>query len=377
IRLDSYLQTITDRRTQVDGFGYQFSVTQPLFNLPAYYNYQRGAGVAARAQLQKVQAKSDFIDLFSQTYLEIVANSLRIQNINETLGAYEAQRDLIAKQYETGFVKPSDLQQAEASLATLKSQAIVVKNNLSVSFSALELLLQTDVAAVHGLIEALDKIDVLDKTLASYVMKFKDNVDYKVAKANVNIADKELKANSSLSMPSVAASLRYSDNHLENTFDYQSNNTLYQDGVTFAVQLTIQLYAGGGDTYRKRASAYSYESSKLQKQFIEHQTQQAIRTTYLNLKAGLALVNSRKKSVSASRVALDNANLEYRTGIGQYADVRTSQDRLFEETNSLIVDKVTLINNYFVLARLTGEEPDMTVKNMKIIFTGEVINNEG
>lgn len=373
---DSYLLTIPDRRSQLDGFGYQVTVTQALFNLPAYHTYQRGREVSVLADLEKLRAKSTFIQAFSVTYLEIVADWQRLSNINETLKAYTAQRNLIAKQYETGFVKPSDLQQAEASLATLQTDAIVVKNRITVSFKRLELLLQSDVKSLRGLVNAFENNETLNKPLIDFATRYKSNLDYRVANANVKIAERDLQTNSTLSMPSVGASLSYSKNQLENTFDYQSANKLHQDGLTFGVQVTIPLYAGGADTHRKQQAAYVFESAKYQQQFIELEIQQSIRTNYLNLKTGLESLKSRAKAVTASQVALDNSNLEYRTGIGQYTDVRTSQDRLFEQTNSLILDKINLIGSYFNLAVLTGEDPDTTVKNMKQIFTGEVINNE-
>ena len=374
---DSYLLTIPDRRSQLDGFGYQVSVTQALFNLPAYHTFQRGREASALAELQKLQAKSQFIQAFSVTYLEIIADWLRLSNINETLSAYTVQRNLIAKQYETGFVKPSDLQQAEASLATLQTDGIVVKNRLSVSFKRLELLLQTDVKALQGLAKAFENNETLNKPLIDFATRFKNNIDYRIANANVKIAERDLQTNSTLSMPSVAASLNYSKNQIDNTFDFQSANKLHQDGLTFGVQVTIPIYAGSADTHRKQQAAYGFESAKYQQQYIELETQQAIRTNYLNLKTGFESLKSREKSVKASQVALDNSNLEYRSGIGQYTDVRTSQDRLFAETNALILDKTNLIGSYFNLAILTGEDPDTTVKTMKQIFTGEVIKNEG
>jgi outer membrane protein len=377
IRSDSFLQTFVDRRNQADGFGYDLSVTQPLFNLPAYYNYQRGVRISGRADLENLQAKTIYTQEFSKAYLEVVANWQRVNNINETLSAYEAQRALITQQYESGFAKPSDLQQAHASLATLQAEAIVINNSLNVAFQRLALILQSDVQSLNDLASELENIDVFDKPLIHYLTRFQNNVDYQLANADVEIADKALDVSSSLSMPSLSASLRYSDNHFDNSFDFQAGTTLYQDGLTFALQLRVPLYAGGRDTYQKRASAYSYESSKLQKQFVQHVTQQSIRTTYLNLKAGIASVKARKSSVSASRAALDNANVEYRAGIGQYTEVRNSQDRLYEQTNLLIIDKVSLIDSYFTMANLIGEEPDLTVQRMKIFFAGEVIKNEG
>ncbi|MFT4928343.1 MAG: hypothetical protein ACI8WB_004462, partial [Phenylobacterium sp.] len=66
----------------------------------------------------------------------------------------------------------------------------------------------------------------------------------------------------------------------------------------------------------------------------------------------------------------------YRSGIGRYIDVRNNQDRLFDQTNQLIVEKINLIGNTFLLARLIGEAPDETIKNMKTIFTAQEIRNE-
>lgn len=373
---DNFLQTIPDRRTQADGLGYEVTITQSLFNLPAYYNYRRGLEVSARADLLKTQAQFDYMQEFSQTYLNLVADHLRLGNIDDTVKAYQAQRDLIAKQYETGFVKPSDLQQAEASLATLRSEAIVVQSRLTVSFKRIELLLQSEVASIPGIIDNLDRLTAFDKTLKDSLFKYKDNIDYRVASANVEIADQELKASSNVSMPSVAASVRYRDNHFDNTADFQPGTEVYQDGLSFAIQVRVPLYSGSGESYTKQASAYNYESAKFQKQFAQHQTQQAIRSTFLSIKAGIETVKSRQHSVLASESALANANTEYRAGIGQYTDVRNSQDRLFDETNRLILEKINLIANYFALARLTGEAPDTTVNNIKNIFTGEVISNE-
>lgn len=373
---DSYLDVLTDRRNQADGFGYELSVTQPLFNMQAYYNYERGQGVAKRAGIVKTQAKLQFIQDYSEAYLTLVTDWQRLDNIEKTLEAYKAQRDVIVKQYEIGLARPSDLQQARASLASLEAQSISVKSSLAIGFRRLELLLQSPVTGVNSMVANVDQLIAIEPSMQHYMFKFNQNVDYQIAFSEVNIADKTLKASETASWPTVAASLRYSDNHFDNTFDFQPGNTIHQDGLSFAVQVTVPLYAGSADTYSKRASAYSYQSAKLQKQFVEHQVKQSIRSVYLNLKAGIALVQSRQASVLASTQALENAKTEYSSGIGQYLNVRNSQDRLFEQTNQLITERNTFVANYFLLARLTGEEPDVTIEKMKSIFMGEEIGHE-
>lgn len=375
-KTDAYLLSVPSQTNQSDQMGYELSVTQPLFNMPSYHAYNQGKQIAQRANIQMDFAIYEYSNQYIRAYIDIATMKSRMKNIEDTIIAFSNQKQLITQQYASGLAKPSDLAQAKAELAIIEADKIVAENNLSLAFEQLELIIQSKVHSIEGFKDSFAGIEAIAKSKEHYLKQFSKNVQYKLADANLKVASEELKTNSSLWLPSVTASLSYSDNHLDRSFNYQPGNRIYQDGFAVSVQVRVPLYSGGRDTYMSRSAAYGLEQAKFLKQFQQHQIQQSIKSAYSSLQAGLASIEARKNTIAAATEVLTNARQEYTIGVGQYIDVINSQTRLFDETNQLIDEKANFLNNLMIFERLIGKDPKHTVNQFSVLTKREKIVNE-
>ncbi|KAF7767750.1 hypothetical protein PCIT_a3838 [Pseudoalteromonas citrea] len=372
----NYLLHTPDTDTKSEGVGYAINVEQPLFDLELYHRYDRAALNSKRTNLERNLAAYEYLRDYYDAYLNISSAWAERENLKSLLRAYTEHLILIRKQHAIGLAQPSDLYQVEASLANLKVNEIMIENRLNFSFKRLELILQKEVFFIQHMSVDVEHFAQPSKSPNEYLKEFSQNLDYQIATFDVKMAKKDLKIAKSLTLPKVSASLSYNYNNQDDTFDFQADRYLKQDGLTFSINMTMPLYAGGRDSSREKGTTYLYESRKYQKQFLQHQIKHSIAATYDNVRANIESISARQKSIEALELALENTKTEYMNGFNDYIQLRDSQIRLHEERNQLVIDKTTLMSSYFLLNQLTGTNVEELARNINLLYGGEIIKNE-
>lgn len=367
---------VTNPTDQTSSLGYELRLTQTLFNMTAYRQFEASSFATDRAKLTLRRTYLDFTVEYFTAYLNVVMAWQRIKNVNEALTSYENQKESITKRFNVGLARPSDLQQAESALAIVKADKILAENDLGLAFRNLELIVQQDVPKVHHLTDHLQNQSLVEGSLADNLQSFADNNEYQISVTDLKIAQKEVDVANSRRYPTVTANVAYYDNHFDQTFNYQRENEIRQDGLSFSLQIQVPLYRGGRASSLSQQAGYNVQSARYLKQFSQQQIQQSIRAAYLNMEALLASINARKDSIEATKTALANAQDEYMVGIGQYTDVLNSQARLYEERNRVITERINYLNNYIQFVRLTGKLNDSTLEKLEGLFAGETITNK-
>ena len=134
--------TIVDTNTQTDTTreGYQLSLNQALFDLPAWFSFQSGKEVTKQAEATFAANQQNLIVRVVEAYLAVLRaqDNLRASLAQER--AFERQLEQTQQRFEVGLIAITDVYEAQAARDLSEVNRIVDENNVSVALEKLSVL---------------------------------------------------------------------------------------------------------------------------------------------------------------------------------------------------------------------------------------------
>ena len=362
---------LENQTTQFTSAGLNSNVT--IYNGLQNQNKLRKANlsiIAAQYQLSKM--KDDISLNVANAYLQILFNKENLKVQNEQLTYDEKQQRKSEEMVAAGMVARGDLLDVKATVAADKQKVIAAENTLFISNLSLAQLLQIedfktfDVADVDY--EAKPSQTMLE-TPETIVEKAKqDRVELKIAKANLEIADKDVKIAKGAFQPSVigfysfSSRVSYSDRivGVDPTgtpilsgplpfFDQISNNK----GHNFGVQLNIPILNGFSAKTNLDRFKIALERSKTNEKQAVLDLERNVYTAITNAKVALNAYDAAVAAFDARKEAFNYAKEKYAVGMMNSFDFNQAQTLYTNAQSEVLrtkydyIFKVKIVEFYF------------------------------
>ena len=362
---------LENQTTQFTSAGLNSNVT--IYNGLQNQNKLRKANlsiIAAQYQLSKM--KDDISLNVANAYLQILFNKENLKVQNEQLTYDEKQQRKSEEMVAAGMVARGDLLDVKATVAADKQKVIAAENTLFISNLSLAQLLQIedfktfDVADVDY--EAKPSQTMLE-TPETIVEKAKqDRVELKIAKANLEIADKDVKIAKGAFQPSVigfysfSSRVSYSDRivGVDPTgtpilsgplpfFDQISNNK----GHNFGVQLNIPILNGFSAKTNLDRFKIALERSKTNEKQAILDLERNVYTAITNAKVALNAYDAAVAAFDARKEAFNYAKEKYAVGMMNSFDFNQAQTLYTNSQSEVLrtkydyIFKVKIVEFYF------------------------------
>ena len=362
---------LENQTTQFTSAGLNSNVT--IYNGLQNQNKLRKANlsiIAAQYQLSKM--KDDISLNVANAYLQILFNKENLKVQNEQLTYDEKQQRKSEEMVAAGMVARGDLLDVKATVAADKQKVIAAENTLFISNLSLAQLLQIedfktfDVADVDY--EAKPSQTMLE-TPETIVEKAKqDRVELKIAKANLEIADKDVKIAKGAFQPSVigfysfSSRVSYSDRivGVDPTgtpilsgplpfFDQISNNK----GHNFGVQLNIPILNGFSAKTNLDRFKIALERSKTNEKQAVLDLERNVYTAITNAKVALNAYDAAVAAFDARKEAFNYAKEKYAVGMMNSFDFNQAQTLYTNSQSEVLrtkydyIFKVKIVEFYF------------------------------
>jgi len=362
---------LENQTTQFTSAGLNSNVT--IYNGLQNQNKLRKANlsiIAAQYQLSKM--KDDISLNVANAYLQILFNKENLKVQNEQLTYDEKQQRKSEEMVAAGMVARGDLLDVKATVAADKQKVIAAENTLFISNLSLAQLLQIedfktfDVADVDY--EAKPSQTMLE-TPETIVEKAKqDRVELKIAKANLEIADKDVKIAKGAFQPSVigfysfSSRVSYSDRIVGvdptgtpilsgplSFFDQISNNK----GHNFGVQLNIPILNGFSAKTNLDRFKIALERSKTNEKQAVLDLERNVYTAITNAKVALNAYDAAVAAFDARKEAFNYAKEKYAVGMMNSFDFNQAQTLYTNSQSEVLrtkydyIFKVKIVEFYF------------------------------
>ncbi len=362
---------LENQTTQFTSAGLNSNIT--IYNGLQNQNKLRKANlsiIAAQYQLSKM--KDDISLNVANAYLQILFNKENLKVQNEQLAYDEKQQKRSEEMVASGVVARGDLLDVKATVASDKQKVIAADNNLFISKLSLAQMLQLedfqtfDIADVEY--EAKPSTTMLQKPEDIVEKAKQDRVELKIAKANLEIAEKDVKIAKGAFQPSLTGFYSFSSRvsytnriiGVDGTgtpiltgplpfFDQFSNNK----GHNFGVQLNVPILNGFSAKNNLERSKIALERSKTTEKQAVLDLERNVYTAITNAKVALNAYEAATAAFEARKEAFNYAKEKYAVGMMNSFDFNQSQTLYVNSQSEVLrtkydyIFKVKIVEFYF------------------------------
>ena len=362
---------LQNQTTQFTSAGLNSNIT--IYNGLQNQNKLRKANLSSIAAQYQVSKMKDDISLnVANAFLQILFNKENLKVQKEQLSNDEKQQKKSEELVAAGVVARGDLLDVKATVALDKQKVIAAENNLFLSNLSLAQLLQIedfqtfDIADVDY--QASSSATMLEKPESIVEKAKQDRVELKIAKANLELAEKDVKIAKGAFQPSVtgfysfSSRVSYSDRILGVDgngvpiisgplpfFDQFSNNK----GHNFGVQLNIPILNGFSAKNNVDRFKIALDRSKISEKQAVLDLERSVYTAITNAKGAMNAYEAAVAAFDARKEAFNYAKEKFAVGMMNSFDYTQSQT-LFTNAQSEVlrtkydyIFKVKIVEFYF------------------------------
>jgi len=271
--------------------------------------------LAAQYRLDKM--KDDIALMVANSFLQVLLNKANLEVAKSQNLVTEEQYQRTLDLVDAGAIPRGDLLEIKATDASEKQRIAVAENTVKISLISLAQLLLIKDYSNFDIAEA--QYDIVENEVASMevskiIANAKDTRSaVKIARENLNIAEKDLQISRGAYFPTLAAffgyNTRYADNDpLQRPFVEQ----LYlNDGIGYGVQLNVPIFNG----FAVRSNV---KRSKINKRNSEYLLEQAELDLESNVYQAYVDAQGSRKAYEAAVVAMESQEMAYQYASDRY-----------------------------------------------------------
>ena len=328
--------TDTFTNVDVDREGYQVSLNQALFDLPAWFSFQSGKELTRQAEATFSGNQQNLIVRVVDAYLLVLRAQDNLSASSAQERAFERQLEQTQQRFEVGLIAITDVYEAQAARDLSQVDRIVDENNVSVALERLSVLTGQSHSSLDVLQEdfAIKMPEPIDR--AAWVeFSLENNFTLQAARYAEEASRQNAKANKLAHAPTVSGSYAYSDYSTEGdltripetSFDVPPDNDVELN--TWQIRLDLPLYSGGAISSNRRRAAQEFNATRENRINLSRNVVTNTRSLHMTVISDVSRVAARKQSIVSSRSALDATQAGYEVGTRNVVDVLNAQNTLF------------------------------------------------
>ena len=345
----------------VDNDDYDVSLSQTLFNLPAWFGWRAGKETSRQAEANLAAAQQDLIVRAVQAYFAVLRaqDNLRASQAQER--AFERQLEQTRQRFEVGLIAITDVYEAEAARDLAQVTRIVDENNVAVAKENLSVLTGQAPGALYVLGEKFNPRPPEPNNRSEWVdFALSNNSERAAARYAEEAARQNATSSKMEHAPTVTASYRYQDTETTGSIN-QNPPSLFnlppnsdQTNETWQVRFDMPLFSGGAISANRRRAAEQFNVARESRINLTRNTVTQARSLHMTVLSDVSRVKARQQSIVSSQSALDATQAGYEVGTRNIVDVLNAQNKVFAAQRDYANSRYDFIINSLRLKEVAG-----------------------
>ena len=322
--------------TNTESEFYSVSLSQPLFDLPAWFSFQAGKKVSEQAEAQLAYEQQQLIVRTAEAYFNVLRGSENLDASKAEERAAKRQLEQTQQRFDVGLIAITDVHEARAVFDSTVAQRYGFEGTLAIARENLSNLtgqehnnlwsLKTDFPITMP--EPASRAEWVDFALAN-------NKLLQVSNAGASSAYETAQSKKMEHLPKIVGSFTKSKDDVDGTSRYRPTNSFatqpdsYTESDALRVTLTMPLFAGGAVSAGRRQAYEQYNAANYNAQTTQRQVISGTRAQHIAVYTDVQTVNARHQNIISTRSALDATEAGYEVGTRNIVDVLDAQRRLY------------------------------------------------
>jgi len=347
--------------TNIATQGYQVSLQQAIFNLPAWFSFQSGKELSKQAEATFAANQQSLIVRVVESYLAVLRAQDNLRAALAREEAFERQLEQNKQRFDVGLIAITDVYESQAAYDIAVVDRIAEENNVAVALETLTVLTGKRHDNLDVLVEGFDAQMPTPVDRSSWVeFALANNFNLKASQYAEEAARQTAKAQRLAHAPTVNGTASYSD--------FQTDGTRVQDPAglflfppdqerqqtIWGVEVSVPLYTGGGLSSQRRRAAQQFNSARETRINLTRQTVTDARSLHMTVVNDVARVKARRQAIVSSKSALDATRAGYEVGTRNIVDVLNAENVYFTAIRDYANSRYDYILNTLRLKEQAG-----------------------
>lgn len=347
---------------------YTLSLSQPLFDVAAWQNYEQSKLSVATSEAAFAVAQQDLILRVAQAYFDVLTAEDALTSLQAEKSAILEQLAFAKRKFEVGTATITDTHEAQARYDLAVAQELSAQNTLDIARSALQQIIGDapgDLAALRPGVE-LKKPEPMrmDRWVANAE---EQNFTVVQQQLELEIAKRAITRDRAGHYPTVDLVASRSDNDRRDPT--QNNTSGNGPNNAIGVQWNIPLFSGFAVTSRVRQAIALEDRARADLETARRSAAQNARQAFLGVNSGLAQVKALEAAERSSRSALESNRLGYEVGVRINIDVLNAQQQLYSTRSELSKARYDTLMNSLRLKAAAGTLQERDVVEINTLLT--------
>lgn len=356
-------------QTDNDAKNYSITLSQPIFDLPAWFSFQQGKELSQQAKLQFSADQQSLILRSADSYFEVLRARENMETALAEEKAIKRQLEQTRERFEVGLLPITDVHEARAAYDNATVNTLEAKGALDIAFEGLTVLTGQPHNELAGLMPDFPVTNPEPLNREEWVQfALQNNFSLQAAKHARDAADENAKSKKYEYTPKLTGSMSYYDNRSSSEFrgtdlntnqPFSSPSDTNQDGHSIGIELSVPIFTGGLVSAEKRQAFQQFIQLKESHIGAQRNTVQQARSHHLQVLTNRARVNARNQAITSAKSALEATQAGYEAGTRNIVDVLIAQRGLYQARRDYANARYDYIGSLLRLKEVAGQlSPD-------------------
>ncbi|HUQ27502.1 MAG TPA: TolC family outer membrane protein [Usitatibacter sp.] len=314
---------------------YAVTLSQPIFRLPNWLNIGLARHQVLQAEANFANSQQDLGIRVAQAYFDVLLAQDNVALSETQKTAIDQQLAQAKRNFEVGTATIVDTLEAQARFDQSVAKEIADKNDLEAKRRALQVLLGRLPDSLTPLRDPLELAVPQPNDIEAWVVAAEQS-SYQIAAARENY--EAFRAQVAVQRAAHLPTLDLSGSYSRNDSPTNASPPIVGPVVntsSIGLQLSVPIYSGGLIQSRVREALANRDKAEQDLENTRRGVAQAVRTNFLNVTSGIALVRALEQALTSTRSQLDSTILGRDVGVRTSVDVLNAQQQVFQSRRDL------------------------------------------
>ena len=258
------------------------------------------------------------------------------------------------KIFENGLGEEEDVEQLQITALGLETQLNNTVRQLAIAYDMLKLTLGIPIDSKLMVTDELEDLTMqyYDLNLLTQDINPEQNIDYRIAQDQTNLAETEVKLEKSKALPRLSAYLNYGAAGASNSFTFLSDEQRYFEQSILGVSLTVPIFSSGMRAAKTAQKELAYQQSLEDLERARNQVKLQIATARNDYQFALDNFATQEKNLDLVERIENKNSIKFFEGIASSFELSEAQTQLYQAQQDYLQAMYDVIANKAALEKV-------------------------
>ena len=339
------------------------TLNQLLFDGSYIVGIQSAKTLLQISQNAKVKTDLEVKEQVTSAYANVLLAEESVLILRKNLETIDKNLNDTQKIFENGMGEEEDVEQLKITKLGLETDLNNAIRQLAIAYDMLKVTLGMPLENKVMLTDDLKALSMqyYDLAILKTEINAEDNIDFRIAQDQTNLAEVEVKLEKSKALPRLTAFINYGTQSTANDFRFLDGDQRYFNQSILGVSLSVPIFSSGARGARTAQKELSYQKSLEDLERTRNQVKLQIASTRNDYRFALDnYANQQKNLELAERIEKKN-EVKFFEGISSSFDLSRAQQQLFSAQQEYLRAMLNVITSKAALEKVldtTLYQPD-------------------